>query len=143
MIIAVGLILVMAVIIDEPEVHVAVRVVVGTATGVAGAILMVLATTRFRRAATTVDPVNPAKTEALVTSGVFGHTRNPMYVAMALWLVMVCMVAQSMVGLLVVPLFVLSLTRNQIRREEAALTKLFGEDYIEYQRTTPRWLLGS
>src|SRR5690348_10499970 len=38
---------------------------------------------RFRRSGTTVDPVHPDRASALVTSGPYEITRNPMYVGLA------------------------------------------------------------
>ena len=64
-----------------------------------------------------------------------------MYVAMALWLIAVCMITDSLLGLMLVPFFVINLTFNQIRMEEAAMEDLFGQDYQEYLGRTPRWLL--
>src|SRR5687768_14467476 len=40
----------------------------------------------FRRARTTLDPTKPAAASALVASGVFARSRNPIYVGMLLLL---------------------------------------------------------
>ena len=42
------------------------------------------------------------------------------------------MIADSLLGLMLVPFFVINLTFNQIRMEEAAMEDLFGQDYQEY-----------
>jgi protein-S-isoprenylcysteine O-methyltransferase Ste14 len=38
----------------------------------------------FRRARTTINPLRPENASALVTSGIFGWTRNPMYLGFAI-----------------------------------------------------------
>ena len=52
-------------------------VVISAAIGVAGIV-------EFRKASTTVNPLSPEKCSALVASGVFRFTRNPMYLALLL-----------------------------------------------------------
>lgn len=108
------------------------------ATGLGVAIAGALA---FRRHRTTVDPRDPGKASALVTGGVFGVTRNPMYLGMALILVGFGLGTNSLVALGLVPVFVVVLTRFQIKPEEAAMRRLFGEAYEAYSARVPRWLL--
>jgi protein-S-isoprenylcysteine O-methyltransferase Ste14 len=94
----------------------------------------------FRRANTTVNPVHVERASALVTSGRFARTRNPMYVAMALllaaWAAWLCQPA-PLLGPLV---FVLFIARFQIIPEERALAAIFGADYAAYKNRVPRWL---
>ena len=94
----------------------------------------------FVRRHTTVNPLKPANASALVTSGVYRITRNPMYLGMA------CLLTAWAVWLNALwpwlgPLgFVLYITRFQIRPEERVLTALFGEAYTQYTRRVRRWL---
>ncbi|MGS5085942.1 methyltransferase family protein [Hydrogenophaga sp. A37] len=94
----------------------------------------------FVRRHTTVNPLKPSNTSALVTSGVYRITRNPMYVGMA------CLLAAWAVWLgalwpwLGPVAFVIYITRFQIRPEERALTALFGEAYTQYAMRVRRWL---
>jgi protein-S-isoprenylcysteine O-methyltransferase Ste14 len=140
MIFMAGCIYTVSIIVGGQDIHLTVRLLVGLATAASGAMLLILSIASFRRNATTVDPVNPDRAQTLVMSGVFRMTRNPMYVAMSLWLISVCMIVDSLAGLIFVPVFVINLTRNQIRREEAVMANLFGNAYQTYRRTTPRWL---
>ena len=95
---------------------------------------------QFRRAGTTVHPHHPARTTALVTDGVYRHTRNPMYLAMvgvmlawALW--------QADLRIALAPaLFVPIITRLQIFPEERALRARFGADYEAWCARVRRWL---
>jgi protein-S-isoprenylcysteine O-methyltransferase Ste14 len=94
----------------------------------------------FGRAKTTIDPVHVDRASAVVTSGVYGVTRNPMYVAMAFLLL-------SWAAYLAVPwtlagplVFVLFIDRYQIAPEERAMTARFGAAYTAYKSRVRRWL---
>jgi len=94
----------------------------------------------FRRARTSANPMHPEAATTLVTSGVYAWTRNPMYLG---WLPILAGWAaylQHPVSLLVVPLFVLYLTRFQIVPEERALAAKFGTQFEAYRRRARRWL---
>lgn len=94
----------------------------------------------FRLAKTTVNPLRPEKASALVTSGVYRYTRNPMYVGM-LFLLMAWALYLDSPWALAGPLaFVLYMNRFQIGPEEKALEALFGEDFISYRQKVRRWL---
>lgn len=107
------------------------------ATGAAVAIAGLLA---FRRARTTSNPVRPDKASALVTSGIYRYTRNPMYVGFACatlgW--------AAYLGHALAPLgavaFVAWMNRYQIPHEERALASLFGDAFQRYCIQVRRWL---
>ena len=50
----------------------------------AGLALNLLPKVAFRRAGTSANPLRPAATRHLVTSGIYRYTRNPMYLGHAL-----------------------------------------------------------
>ena len=106
---------------------------VGQAVGVAGMIA-------FRRAKTTLNPVNPSMVSSLVAGGIFRYTRNPMYLGWSLTLLGLAGYLASPVTLLFVPLFMLYITRFQIKPEERALSSMFGAQYVAYSRAVRRWL---
>ena len=93
----------------------------------------------FRRARTTVNPLAPQRSSALVTGGPFSLSRNPMYVGMLLWLTGWATFLGALSPFLLAPVFVLVLTRLQIIPEERALRQIFGSDYEAYCRRVPRW----
>lgn len=94
----------------------------------------------FRRARTTVNPLQPEKASAIVDTGVFRVTRNPMYLGMLLALVAwTCWLANP-VALAGPIVFVLYMNRFQIGPEERALTRLFGEPYRAYLGRVRRWI---
>lgn len=94
----------------------------------------------FRRAETTIDPVRIDRASALVTTGVYARTRNPMYVALSLLLSAWALFLGGVwvwAGPLVL---VLWLDRLQIRPEEVAMQARFGADYAAYRARVRRWL---
>ena len=94
----------------------------------------------FVRAKTSINPVNINAASSLVTTGIYGVSRNPMYVALAALLVALAL-ALSNIWLLIGPIFfVLFTTRFQIIPEERAMLAKFGDSYIAYRQRVRRWL---
>jgi protein-S-isoprenylcysteine O-methyltransferase Ste14 len=94
----------------------------------------------FSRAKTTINPVNIEDASSLVTTGIYGVSRNPMYVGLASLLVALAL-ALSNAWLLVGPLgFILFTTVFQILPEERAMRAKFGDAYTAYCRRVRRWL---
>jgi len=94
----------------------------------------------FFRAHTTVNPHKPESASALVTSGIYRWTRNPMYLGLSILLLGWAVELGSLVGFLGPVLFVLLIQHVQIRPEERALRARFGEDYARYHARVRRWL---
>ena len=94
----------------------------------------------FRKAQTTINPVNPESSSTLVDTGIFSKTRNPMYLGVLLilsgWAVFLAN-PLTMAGLLV---FVLYITRFQIMPEERALTGIFASEFEDYCNRVGRWI---
>jgi protein-S-isoprenylcysteine O-methyltransferase Ste14 len=108
-----------------------------TAAGVAIALAGVVA---FRRARTTVNPLKPETSAALVSSGVYSFTRNPMYLGMAMVLIAWAVYLSSVWCLAGPVAFAWYITRFQIIPEERVLEKLFGADFSAYKKRVRRWL---
>lgn len=107
------------------------------ATGLGFDVLGLLA---FRAAHTTVNPLHPEKASALVSTGVYRITRNPMYVGMLCLLLAWAAFLAHPAALLGPLLFVLYITRFQIIPEERILQARFGEPYVEYMKQVRRWI---
>ena len=107
------------------------------ATGIA---IAVAGVREFRRARTTVNPLTPAAASAMVRSGIYRHTRNPMYLGMLLMLAGWAAWLASVAAVAVLPAFVLYMNRLQIEPEERALASRFGADFEDYRRSVRRWL---
>lgn len=107
------------------------------AVGIAVMLMGVLA---FRRANTTVDPRSPEATSRIVSGGIYGLTRNPMYLGMLVVLISWMAWLSNVVAAVVPLLFALYITRWQIAPEERALAEKFGAEYEAYRKSVRRWL---
>jgi len=116
------------------------REVIAAVFVVAALMVGVPAVLGFRRANTTVNPLKPEASTALVTGGVFRWTRNPMYLAMLLLLLAWACIVSNWAALAILPLFVAYLNRFQIGPEERALQARFGAEFESYRRKVRRWL---
>jgi protein-S-isoprenylcysteine O-methyltransferase Ste14 len=115
-----------------PSATIAAMAFAGIAIALAGVV-------EFRRAHTTVDPTNPGKSTAVVSTGIYRRTRNPMYlgfllllVAWAVWLANAIAYAGPIV-------FWLYMNRFQIAPEERILRERFGAPYEAYLQSVRRW----
>lgn len=94
----------------------------------------------FVRRHTTINPLSPLRSTALVTSGVYRWTRNPMYLGLACLLTAWAIWLGAWFPFAGPVLFVLYITRFQIRPEERVLSQLFGSAYTDYTRRVRRWI---
>jgi protein-S-isoprenylcysteine O-methyltransferase Ste14 len=94
----------------------------------------------FGRAGTTINPVKIDAASALVTTGIFAYTRNPMYLGMSVLLLGWSVFLSGVWPLLVPLLFVLFITRFQILPEERVLAAKFGPSYDAYKQKVRRWI---
>ncbi len=92
----------------------------------------------FARAETSLRPDQGAA--ALIRTGPFRYSRNPLYVAVVLLILGAGVWANSLwIWLMVAPL-VFVMNRAVIVREERHLERRFGADYLEYKQAVRRWL---
>lgn len=117
-----------------------IRVAVAAIIALAGFGTVLAGVFSFRRANTTIHPMNPELTTALVRSGIYAVSRNPMYVGLCLILVAWAVFLSSAWALLGPPAFVLYMNRFQIAPEERVLSAKFGAAYAAYKASVPRWL---
>lgn len=116
------------------------RISLAVAIASLGVGLNILPKLAFRRAATTVNPIHPERATVLVTSGIYRCTRNPMYLGHALILLGWAVYLHNAAALLIVPGFMLYITRFQIQVEERALAARFPDAYTAFCLQTRRWL---
>lgn len=105
-----------------------------------GMVLILASVWQFRRAHTTLTPLDPAEVSVLVTSGVYRISRNPIYAGFLFWLCgWGCYLANpyAFIGPVI---FVIYMNRFQILPEERALRERFGAEYDSYFRLVRRWL---
>lgn len=94
----------------------------------------------FKKSKTTVNPTVPSESSALVTSGIYRYTRNPMYLSFALILMGWSAYLSTLQFLIYVPLFIIYMNYLQIKPEEKALLKIFGQTYLDYKNNVRRWI---
>lgn len=92
----------------------------------------------MRRAQTTIMP--NAGSDNLITSGIFGLSRNPIYVANTLLILGLAVWLRWSWLALIAPVCVFAVTKLAIEREERHLEIRFGEAYRDYKRRVRRWL---
>jgi protein-S-isoprenylcysteine O-methyltransferase Ste14 len=117
-----------------------VRLLVVAALCAIGVVVALSGVMSFRRARTTVNPLKPETSAALVSTGVYSFTRNPMYLGMVLVLFAWAVYLASIWSLVGPVLFALYITRFQIIPEERVLDGLFGPPFAEYKKRVRRWL---
>ena len=106
---------------------------------VAGAIaVVIIANWQFKRAGTSVKPWVP--TTAIVTTGLFSVSRNPVYAAMVVLLVGLAFAGNTLWVLTATVGFVGVIQYGVILREEAYLERLFGATYTDYKARVRRWI---
>ena len=105
----------------------------------ASGVLLVGSSMRFYRAGVSADPVGVDHPRALVSTGVYRVTRNPMYVGMACALAAHASIREAWAWL-PAACFVVLVDRAQIPVEERALRNAFPDEYAAYTRRVPRWL---
>ncbi|TKE94411.1 isoprenylcysteine carboxylmethyltransferase family protein [Vibrio kanaloae] len=94
----------------------------------------------FRKQETTVNPIKVETASAVVDSGIFGYTRNPMYLGLFILLFCLGYFFQNLFSVLLSFVFVIYMNQFQIKPEERALEQLFGAEYIDYKQKIRRWI---
>ena len=90
------------------------------------------------RARTTLNP--NAVPDHLVTTGPFGITRNPMYLANTLLLIGVAFVTGIVWFLPLAFIAAFATQKVAIEREEKMLAAKFGKKYRDYAKRVRRWI---
>lgn len=94
----------------------------------------------FRRAQTTLNPIQPDSSSNVVRHGIYSYTRNPMYLGFSWVLLALVVLLGNPLALLWLPLFMAYMTRFQIIPEERALQAKFAVEYSAYLARVRRWI---
>ncbi len=76
----------------------------------------------------------------LTTEGPFRYSRNPSYLALAMIYLGIAVLRNSLWAVLLLPLVLIVIQREVIRREERYLERTFGEEYLDYKGKVRRWV---
>lgn len=110
----------------------------GPALVVGAVAVAIIAERQFKRAGTSAKPWVP--TTAIVTTGMFSVSRNPMYVAMVVLLFGLAFAGNTLWILTATVGFVGVMHYGVILREEAYLERRFGTVYTDYKAKVRRWI---
>ena len=102
-------------------------------------LLLLISFIQFFKAKTTTNPIDPSKARRLVINGIYSYTRNPMYLAMLLFLIGFGLKLGNAFNTITAAGFVYFMNHFQIKREEEALENLFGKEYKLYCKAVRRW----
>lgn len=100
--------------------------------------LMIWAASIFRKSGTGFQLEGGGS--ALVTSGPFRFSRNPMYLGILIWLIGFAILLGSLVVFVIPVIIVLLAEFILIPIEERRMEQIFGEEYREYKGRVRRWL---
>lgn len=125
-------------LIDGGQMATGLALAVAMIVGLAGLGLIASALGLFFRSKTRPEPWRGAS--FLVAAGPYRFTRNPMYLGMILVGLAVALAFSSVAAAILTLLAALIVDRIVIRREEAYLTRHFGDEYRAYIGRVRRWL---
>ena len=103
----------------------------------ASAAVVIAADYELKRVKTTFNPDKPSA--ALATRGIYGYTRNPMYLSLTLASIGIAMWQRSIPALTFVPIALARLETDVVDKEERYLERRFGATYRAYRNLVPRW----
>ncbi len=92
----------------------------------------------FKKTGTTLDVRTP--TTAIITSGAYQYTRNPIYLGMAILHIAIGILIDNLWAVLTVIPAMIVMTEGVIKREEKYLEGKFGDSYRNYKSQVRRWL---
>jgi protein-S-isoprenylcysteine O-methyltransferase Ste14 len=105
---------------------------------VAGLLLGLSAFREMSRAGTNVDPYHPST--AVVETGPYGFTRNPIYVGMTLIYSGIAARQNALPAALLLLAVLHMVHHGVIKREERYLEGKFGDEYLRYKGRVRRWI---
>ncbi len=115
---------------------------IGNAVGwplvVAGVLLSAWAIRTMFRASEDPDPYKP--TNAIVATGPYALSRNPIYVSFNLVYVGIAFIVNTVWPIVFLPLGIALLYYGVIAREESYLERVFGDGYRQYKARVRRWV---
>ncbi len=112
--------------------------IVGAVVAVFGIVLIVTGARGHKSAGSNVEPWKP--TTAIISTGIYGYSRNPIYLGMALTHGGIAIAGGSLAAGITLALCILIIRTYVIAREERYLTAKFGESYTAYKKQVRRWI---
>ena len=110
----------------------------GVSLLVLGVAIAIAGRRALQAAATNVDPMRP--TMAIVTSGPYRFSRNPLYVALTLLFLGLTLAFNTLWGFVVLVPLLITMHCGVVLREERYLERKFGDAYRRYRSRVRRYL---
>ena len=105
---------------------------------VAGGVIAIAGVRQFKAAGTSFDVLKPDT--ALLDSGLYRYSRNPLYVSLTLAYLSIALAINSGWAMLLVVPALAVMRYGVIAREERYLASKFDEPYARYKATVRRWI---
>lgn len=116
----------------------AVQLPLGAAIMAGSLAIVAAAFFRFRAAGTSIHVHQP--TTAIITTGAYRFSRNPIYLAMTLLIAGIAIALDGVWVLVMLAPTLVVMHYGVIAREERYLEAKFGEEYLDYKRSVRRWI---
>jgi len=113
-------------------------VIAGNILMVCGFLIAVFGAREMSRARTSFHP--GAKASALVTSGVYRYTRNPMYLSFLFFMIGLGLALPNPWLIFLAPALLVYMQERVIKHEEAYLSARFGQQFEAYRNEVHRWI---
>ncbi len=104
----------------------------------AGLMILIPEARSHKKVGSNVEPWKPTTT--IIDTGLYGYSRNPIYVGMAITYLGFTLASWSASALILLPLCLVVIRYHVIAREEAYLESKFGNEYLEYKSRVRRWI---
>lgn len=112
--------------------------ILGILAILAGLLVCVIGVLTFVKSKTNLEPhLEPDK---FVTGGIFKYSRNPMYLGILFFTIGIWFFIGSVSSVLGLILYILLIDHVFIKKEEKVLSRKFGEEYLNYKKTTRKWI---
>ena len=109
---------------------------IGVAVAAIGVAIAILAVVQFRRARTSVRPDRPST--AILSTGPYRYSRNPICLGMFVVVAGLALALDSLWQFAALAVLYGVLRWGVVAREEAYLTRKFGDAYLDYARRVRR-----
>ena len=103
---------------------------IGLIIFILGVIIWALAKTAMGKTAINITP------EKFVSKGIYSKLRHPMYLALIIMFIGLCLMFNSIVGMVLLALGIIPWHIYRVKAEEKAMIDKFGDQYTEYIKRT-------